>query len=319
MSAAVTVAVVSYNTRELLAACLESLRADHDSGLAEVVVVDNASSDGSPAMVAERFPWVSLHAERRNLGFGAAVNLAVRGSGAEWVAPANADIRVEPGALGDLIGAARGRPLIGAAAPRLLMPGGQTQHSVHPFPGPGPALAANLGLQRLLPGLGDRLCLAGAWDPEREREVGWAHGAFLLVRRSAFERIGGFDAGQWMYAEDIDLAWRLRQAGMGTLYVPDACVHHEVGAATREAFAEEREVRHLAASYRWLRRRRGPARARAMAAVCTSVPATKAALLAGPALIAPSWGRPRLDRARRRRRVHARAIRHGFAAEQPPG
>src|SRR5205085_372219 len=134
--AEVAVAVVSWNTRDLLARCLDSLRADAESGLAEVWVVDNASSDGSGDLVAE--------------------------------------------------------------------PYGSTQHSVHSFPLLGFTAAFNLGLHRVVPGLGDHLAIPGRWDPSRPREVDWAVGALLLVRRAAWENAGGFDPGQWMYAEDLD-------------------------------------------------------------------------------------------------------------------
>jgi N-acetylglucosaminyl-diphospho-decaprenol L-rhamnosyltransferase len=271
MGAAVTprvgVAVVSWNTRELLADCLESLRPDVEAGLATVCVVDNASTDGSAQMVEERFPGVRLIASRENLGFGPAVNLAAGQMDEPWIAPANADVAVTPGALASLLAAGDAAARAGAVAPRLVMPDGGTQHSVHPFPTPGLGVAFNLGLARLIPGLGDRLCLEGHWDASRPRAVDWAHGAFLVVRREAFEQVGGFDPDQWMYAEDLDLCWRLRQAGWLTLYEPAAVVQHEVSAATRQAFDEERDRRHIEAAYRWMAGRQGRAAATAYAAV----------------------------------------------------
>jgi N-acetylglucosaminyl-diphospho-decaprenol L-rhamnosyltransferase len=264
---AVTIAVVSWNTRELLARCLESMRADADVGLAEVWVVDNASGDGSAEMVRERFDWVRLHASDDNLGFGPAVNLVAERTESDWIAPSNADIEFEPGALAALLDAAEADPAAGSLAPRLVTPDGASQHSVHSFPSLHLALAVNLGLAAVVPGLGDRLCLERRWDPERKRRLDWAHGAFLLVRRSAFEAVGRFDPAQWMYAEDLDLAWRLAEAGWATRYVPAARVRHEVSAAARQAFAEQRRERHMAAAQDWMRRRRGVAVARAYAAI----------------------------------------------------
>jgi GT2 family glycosyltransferase len=147
------------------------------------------------------------------------------------------------------------------------MPNGASQHSVHSFPSLRLALAVNLGLAAVVPGLGDHLCLEGRWNPDRERRLDWAHGAFLVVRRSAFEAAGRFDPAQWMYAEDLDLAWRLSHAGWATRYVPAARVNHEVSAAAVQAFADQRTERHMAAAQDWMVRRRGRAVARAYAAI----------------------------------------------------
>jgi GT2 family glycosyltransferase len=128
-------------------------------------------------------------------------------------------------------------------------------------------LAFNLGLLSRLPGLADHLCLEGFWDPDRLRAVPWALGACLLLRREAFDDVGGFDSRQWMYAEDLDLCWRLWQRAWAVRYTPRAHVRHESGAATTTAFGERPEARFMAATYAMLRRRRGPLRAAATAAI----------------------------------------------------
>jgi GT2 family glycosyltransferase len=264
----VAIAVVSWNTRDLLARCLESMRGDVDAGRAQVWVVDNASDDGSAEMVRERFGWVELIASERNLGFGAAVNEAASRTSTAWIAPANADIQLEPGALEALLAAGAAHPRAGALAPGLITPDGSIQHSVHSFPSLELALAFNTGLAAVVPGLGDRLCLERRWDPTRAREVDWAHGAFVLVRREAFAVVGGFDTDQWMYAEDLDLAWRLARAGRPTRFVPAARVRHEVAAATGQRFADdERAGQHMAAAQDWMARRRGRGIARAYAGI----------------------------------------------------
>jgi N-acetylglucosaminyl-diphospho-decaprenol L-rhamnosyltransferase len=125
----VAVAVVSWNTRELLRGSLESLRPDADAGLAEVWVVDNASSDGSAEMVRSDFGWTRLLPLDENVGFGAAVNRVATQTGAAWIAPANADVAVEPGALRALVEAGERDAAAGAVAPRLILPDGATQHS----------------------------------------------------------------------------------------------------------------------------------------------------------------------------------------------
>lgn len=279
MSAQVAVAVVSTNLRELLARTLESLRADADAGLVEVWVVDNASTDGSPDMVRERFPWVSLVAAERNLGYGAAVNLVAERTATDWIAPANEDIEVRPGAIERLLETGREHPEAGAVAPRLELPDGSTQHSVRPFPTLWLTALYNLDLHRLLPVLGDRLCLEGYWDDTRPREVDWAMATFMLVRRTAWDAVGGFDRAQWMHAEDLDLAWRLRAADWRTRYEPGATVFHVGSAASRKAFGDELMTRFMAATYTWQARRRGLATARAAALINCASMAVRLALV----------------------------------------
>jgi len=305
----VAVAVVSWNTREVLASCLESLAADASAGLAEVWVLDNGSRDGSAEMARERFPWVRLLAREDNIGFGPAVNEIAARTDAEWLAAANADVALAPGALATMLARGRALPRAGAIAPQLITPGGAVQHSVHAFPSPRLALLFNLGFPRLIPGLGDRLCLEGYWDPSRVRRVDWAHGAFLLLRRTAFDDVGGFDPAQWMYAEDIDLQWRLSRAGWSTAYEPGARVPHAVSAATAKAFGGERTGRHIAASYDWLLRRRGRRSARTCAVLNTLGAVLRWVGVARPVKLAKPD-----DAAARRRyamfaRLHARGLR----------
>jgi GT2 family glycosyltransferase len=256
----VAAAVVSFNTRGLLRDCLVSLREQ----IARVVVVDNGSTDGSWEMVRDEFPDVELLTPPENLGFGRAVNLAARHVGEPWLAVANADTAAEPGAVDRLLAAGERAGQAAVIAPRLILPDGATQHSVHPFPTIAFTAAFNAGVTHLA---ADRLCLVGGWDPERPREVPWAIGAFLLVRRTAFDAVGGFDERQWLYAEDLDLAWRLRRAGWRTLYEPGARVLHDASASTSAVFGEGRIEREQRAAYAWLYRRRGLTVTRTIAAM----------------------------------------------------
>ena len=268
--APVAVVVVSWNTRELLAACLDSLAQDVESGLAEVIVVDNASTDGSAAMVAERYSWAKLIAREENLGFGRAVNLgALSAPKAEWIAAANADIVLAPGALHTLVDAGGADPEAGALAPQLLYPDGEPQHSVHPFPTARLMLSFNLGRQNRDPQWGNRNCLETFWDPRTAREVPWAVGAFILIRRPAWEAVQGFDEQRFMYAEDLDLGWRLRQHGWSTRYVPEARVQHVEAAATEQAYGEARTARWQRATYDWIAVTHGRKTATALALINT--------------------------------------------------
>jgi GT2 family glycosyltransferase len=275
----VTVVVVSWNTRALLDTCLSSLAQDFDDGLAEVWVVDNQSGDGSAELVRERHPWARVLEPGANLGFGRAVNLVAEQTQSPWLAIANADVVLEPGALERLLAAGAEDSDAGAIAPRLILPDGSTQHSVHAFPTVPFTLLFNSGLAHLLPGAAERLCLEGAWDPERPRRVDWAVGAFLLVRREAWNAAGGFDPRQWLYAEDLDLGWRLARAGWGTRYEPAASVRHDESAATSAAWGEERTERWMWSTYAWMLRRRGLLRTRLVAVLNWMGALARAALL----------------------------------------
>src|SRR3954454_17276525 len=263
----VTVAIVSWNTRDLLARCLDSLHPEVERGRAEVWVVDNASSDGSAKLVAERYPWVRLIASDDNLGFGRAINLVARQTSSEWIASANADIALRPGALGALLDAGARDPRAGAIAPRLVLPDGTTQHSVFAFPTIPFSFLLAIAAFRFSVTIEDWLAYPGYWDHERARRVPWAVAAFLLFRRTAFDEVGGFDDRQWMYAEDLDIGWRLKDAGWVTRYEPRAHVDHESAAATTQQFGRELAPHWQRATYGCIARRRGAANARAVAAL----------------------------------------------------
>jgi N-acetylglucosaminyl-diphospho-decaprenol L-rhamnosyltransferase len=288
----ITVAVVSFNTRSLLLRCLASLAPEVEAGRASVWVVDNGSGDGSVDAAQERAPWAHLLEPGANLGFGRAVNLVAERTRGPWLACANADVALLPGALEAMLATGADARVAGVA-PRLILPDGSTQHSVYPFPTIPFTLAFNLGLHRLSRRLGDELCLEGLWNGERPRHVPWAIGAFLLLRRSAFEAVGGFDERQWMFAEDLDLGWRLREAGFVTRYEPRARVRHESGAATAQAFGEKRVARFTAATYLVLARRRGLARARLTAAINVAGAAARLAWMTPLAWVLRRWRAPR--------------------------
>jgi GT2 family glycosyltransferase len=141
---------------------------------------------------------------------------------------------------------------------------------VFAFPRLSTALLASLGAHRVSPGLARRL-FRGKWDPDREGDVEWGMAAFLVLRRSAFDSVGGFDERQWMYGEDLDLCWRLHRNGWRVVYVPGVTVMHAGGASTSQAFgAATGNLPVLKAHYGWLARRRGPWTARAFWAVSAS-------------------------------------------------
>ena len=307
----VSVAIVSWNTRDLLRRCLESFAAETDSGRCEVWVVDNASSDGSAQMVRDEFPWVRLEASQENLGFGPAINLVANQTDAPWIAVANADIALQPGALDALLAAGGADPGAGAIAPRLILPDGSTQHSVFTFPTVASALVVASGAGRLVPALGERHLLLGMFDAERSRRVPWAIAAFVLVRREAWDAIGGFDEHQWMYAEDLDIGWRLHEAGWATRFEPRARVEHESSASTDQAWGDAGKTeRWQRSTYAWMLRRMGVPRTRAVAAIQIGGQLARLVWLEPAARIAPGRFARRRDAARWWIRLH----RYGLAS-----
>jgi N-acetylglucosaminyl-diphospho-decaprenol L-rhamnosyltransferase len=281
MPAPVAIAVVSWNTRDLLDACLASLHEDARSGLAEVWVVDNGSTDGSPEMVRDRHPWVRLMIPDANLGYGPAVNRVAERSDAPWVVASNADIEVEPGAVGALLEVGLSDPRAGVIGPRLILSDASTQPGVQPYPSVGNALLRNLWAYKLSRRVGERLCLAGYWDPAQPAVVDWVTGAFLLIRREAYEQIGGFDESQWMYAEDLDICWRAHHAGWNVRYAPQSRVRHALSVAAAKAFGDvdQRAVRMIRQDYAWLARRQGKAAAWAVGVTEIATLALRRAIL----------------------------------------
>jgi len=226
-----SICIVSHECRDLLAECLRSIE-QHSDGLSlEVIVVDNASGDGTVEMVRERFPEVRLMANEENLGFAGGTNQAMAAASGEVLLMLNPDTRVCEGALGHLVAFLDERPEAGAAGPAVYGPDGRLQHTCHAFPTLWLTLVAQLGLHRLMPGSRT----FGAydmtwWDHGRPRRVEWLSGVCIAVRRSVWEQVGRLDERYFMYCEDVDWCYRLSQVGYERWYLPGARIyHHEAG------------------------------------------------------------------------------------------
>jgi GT2 family glycosyltransferase len=229
------VVVVNHNTREHLRACLASVARERP---AQVVVVDNASTDGSPEMVRYEFPDVEL-IEAPNEGFGAGANRGIRASRHPHALLLNSDTRVRPDAVEALDRYLERRPNVGLAGPKLLNADGKLQQSIYAPPGPLAELLRWTSLWRpaaALPILRRAYFLGHRHD--RETDAGWLVGAALAVRRIAFDQVGGFDTSYFMYSEEVDLAYRMRLAGWATRFTPSAEVLHIGGASTAAYRAE---------------------------------------------------------------------------------
>ncbi len=257
-------------------------------------MVDNHSRDGSADMVRERFTWARLVQAERNLGFGPAINLVAERTATPWLLATNADVELSQGALDALLQRGEDDRRAGIVAPRLILPDGTTQHSVYSFPTLLFTLGFNLGLAGLSGRIADRLALEGRWDPDRPRTVDWAIGACLLVRRTAWDAVGGFDPDQWMYAEDLDLGWRMAAANWHTRFEPAAIVRHHGAAAASQRWGDETAREWLPSTYAWMLQRRGPLVMRTSALVNALGAAARAAIYTLPAFFAAREYRGRM-------------------------
>ncbi len=222
------VVLVNHNTRSHLLHAIENLA---QSGADEVVVVDSGSDDGSADAVRAAFPDVPVVA-LTNVGYGRAANAGVARTHADIVVIANADTTFDEGSVTALADAFDADAAIGAVGPRVRYPDGRHQASARAFPSYGDAVMHGLlGLWRPDNKWTRRYRMSDA-DPAQPREVDWLSGCALAIRREAFSEVGGFDPGYFMFVEDVDLGWRLREAGWRVRYEPAAGVVHEVGAST---------------------------------------------------------------------------------------
>ena len=236
-----SVIVVNWNTRERLRECLASIEA-HLCGVPhEVLVVDNDSSDGSPEMVEESFPGVRLIRNAENVGFGRANNQAMRVARGRWFMLLNSDAVLVDDSVAALFEQVQEDDGIGVAHCRLEFPDGRLQHSAYPFPTLATAAVENLGFYKLMPEKrAGSMLLSGYWDYAEERDVDWVAGAFMLMPRDVFERTGGFDERLFMYGEDLEWCYRIRDAGWRIRYYPQARVKHYDHASSEIRWGDER-------------------------------------------------------------------------------
>jgi N-acetylglucosaminyl-diphospho-decaprenol L-rhamnosyltransferase len=213
----VSISLVNTSSRELLLACLESLQGCGPA--VEIVVLDNASEDGSAAAVRERFPAVRLIEQRHRAGFGANHNAVIRATSGRYVFVLNEDTTSEDWGFERMVAHLDANPRVAALGPRLVYPDGRPQSSAWRFPSPW---AAALGLLTL----GRAGIVQSGGDATRD--VDWAMAAALVVRREALEEVGLFDEAFFIYSEETDLCRRLRDAGWRTQFFPSVTVvHHE--------------------------------------------------------------------------------------------
>jgi N-acetylglucosaminyl-diphospho-decaprenol L-rhamnosyltransferase len=224
--------LVSWNTRELLLACIAALPAALGTLRAAIWVVDNGSHDGSVEVVHARFPEVRVIANQGNLGFAAANNQAMQASSGRYALLLNSDTIAEPGSIERLVRFADSRPQAGLVGGLLLNPDGSFQYSFTDFPSVTSELLSASGLGERLYGR-----YFPSYSPRRSqgaRQVEVIPGACMLARREALAQVGLMDAGYFMYSEETDWCMRMHRGGWEAWYMPEARILHYGGQSTRQ-------------------------------------------------------------------------------------
>lgn len=227
----VSIVIVSYNGRDFLRRCLASVY-EHTRDIDfEVVVVDNASQDGTPEMVAAAFPQVTLLRRATNAGFARGVNEGIRAARGETFFLLNPDAELIDNVLPAMLAYLREHPDVGILAPKLLDAGGTLQLSCRAFPGFSTALFNRYSLLTRLfrKNPASRRYLMTDFDHSSVADVDWASGACWLLSRSAYERIGTLDEGYFWSIEDVDYCQRAQRAGLRVVYFPQVAVRHHIG------------------------------------------------------------------------------------------
>jgi len=231
----VTVVIVSFNTRDVLRECLQSVFRETGSLRVQVIVVDNASTDGSPAMVTQEFQDVLLIRSEINLGFGPANNLGIRSAGGRYLVLLNSDAFLTKGSLERSVAHMDTNPGVGLGGGRLIGRDGSWQPSARMFPTVFSDLLVLSGLAARFPrsrffGRADR-----TWaSPAQAAEVDWVPGAYAIVRTEVIKSIGHFDPRFFLYYEEVDLCKRIKNAAYSIWYWPDLVIIHIGGESSRQ-------------------------------------------------------------------------------------
>ena len=259
----VSVLIVNWNTAEELGLCLEALhRSGAAAGELEIIVLDNASTDGSADLVRRRFPACHLLCNDENLGYARGNNQALERATGRYVLYLNSDVFVEPDTITRLVGILDSRPEVVGVAPRLVQPSGGTQRSVYRLPEAGVLFLSSVlwpaALWRGCPAA--RRWFADDFDCSVAQWAEQPAASCLLLRREAVGEIAGFDEAFPLYFNDVDLCQRLLERGGRIWYEPDIQATHRHGASTAKSTARRAEhhrskidyfAKHFAATRWW--------------------------------------------------------------------
>jgi len=257
-----SIVIVNWNVRELLKRCLHSIMSNFHlptSNLQiEVIVVDNASSDDSAAMIEEEFPQVQLMANSENLGFTVGNNQGIAASRGRYVLLLNPDTEVVGDTLATMVEYMDEHPEAGALGPQLLNPDGSIQPSRRRFPTLATAFLESTILQQWCPHnrVARHYYLADRPDNEVQ-EVDWVTGACLLTRRETIEQVGLLDEGFFMYSEELDWCRRAKERGWNIVYLPTAKVIHH-GGQSSEQVKSFQHIQFQRSKIRYFRKHHGP-------------------------------------------------------------
>jgi O-antigen biosynthesis protein len=236
-----SIIIVNYNVRDFLHQALRSLDKARKGLKSEIIVVDNASTDGSVEMLRARFPKIRLLRSDTNLGFAKANNLALNAANGEFCLLINPDTIVQEDTLRVMIEFLRSHSDVGVAGCMILNPNGTFQLACRrSFPTPWVAFTKIFGLAALMP----KSRLFGKYnltyrDPDQVYEVDAVSGSFMMVRRQAYQEVGGLDEDFFMYGEDLDWCFRIQHAGWKIFYVPKTSIIHYKGESTRRSSLNE--------------------------------------------------------------------------------
>jgi hypothetical protein len=225
----VTVVVVTFNSADVLAECLERVMDEASTCQIEIIVVDNNSQDDSVA-IARSHATIEVLENSRNVGFASAVNQAILRSHGTYVLLLNPDATLCPGALGALVAFLDEHPRAAIVGPKIIDSGGRLVRSCRTFPSITTVVSHVTGLASRFP----QHHVFGAesltyWDYATDRLVDYASGACLLIRRAALDQVGLLDEAYFMYVEEMDLSWRMRDAGWQVWFTPSAIASHHGG------------------------------------------------------------------------------------------
>ena len=248
-----SICIVSWNTRDLLASCLSSIELHLGDVEHETIVVDNASRDGSRSMLRERFPRVRLISNRDNLGFARATNQALRQSKGRYLLLLNSDTLLIDASPKWLLTFMDQHPEAGAAGARLLNP----DLSIQPYPTRLPSLVGHLAQALGLQGWIFRLSSSAAHRSRAPKEVGRVKGACMIVRREVLCEVGLLDEDLFLYGEEDDFCQRMKQAGWKVFYLPTVRVVHH-GRASVDQMADQMFLQLYRSKVAFFRKHRGP-------------------------------------------------------------
>ena len=250
-----SVLIVNWNVRELLRECLRSIERGRGDLEVEVIVVDSASSDGSAAMVAAEFPWVTLLPQGENVGFPRGNNIALAHARGDYLLLLNPDTVVLGDALPALVAYLQAHPDVGVVGPQLHIPDGSVQSSRRRFPTLATGFLESTWLEGLAPGVLRRYYALDLPD-DAPADVDWLTGACLMAPRAVYARVGGLDEGYFMYSEELDWCRRIVAAGWRVVYYPAARVVHHVGKSSEQAVTA-RHINFQRAKLRYFRKYHG--------------------------------------------------------------